>query len=60
MNGIRLGAHIPWAQIELLLDKVLSLGLVPEVALKGPELDSLDTTLLDRVRRMLSAAGVRP
>lgn len=60
MTGIRLGAHIPWAQIELLLEKVLSLGLVPEVALKGPELDSLDTTLLNRVRRMLSAAGVRP
>jgi sugar phosphate isomerase/epimerase len=60
VTGIRLGAHIPWSQIELLLEKVMDLGLFPEIALKGQELDSQNTALLSRVSRVLSAAGVRP
>lgn len=60
MTGIRLGAHLPWAQIEFLLEKIIGLGLFPEIAIKGPELDSLNSALLSRVSRILSSAGVRP
>lgn len=55
-----LGAHIPWAQIDATLELVLDLGLTPEIAIKGPELDTLDASLLDHVRQMLEKAEIRP
>lgn len=56
----RLGAHVPWAQIETYLQQVLDLGTVPEIAIKGPELDTLDQALLHRVAQTLTTASVRP
>jgi sugar phosphate isomerase/epimerase len=55
-----LGAHMPWAKIDYHLAEVLDLGLFPEIALKGPELDSFDRGLLQRTAQTLVAAGVRP
>ena len=55
-----LGAHIPWAKIDYHLAEVLDLGLFPEIALKGPELDSFDRGRLQRTAQTLVAAGVRP
>jgi len=60
MKSILLGAHLPWAQIDTSLDLVFDLGLVPEVAIKGPELDPLDKALVSRVSNRLATAGVRP
>jgi sugar phosphate isomerase/epimerase len=60
VTAIRLGAHLPWAQVEQHLKVLLELGLTPEIAIKGQELDTLDKHLLSHVRQALSAAGVRP
>jgi sugar phosphate isomerase/epimerase len=60
MVDSRLGAHIPWAQVDSCLDAVLELGLVPEIAIKGPELDFLDRSLLARVEQSLAASRARP
>ena len=54
----RLGAHIPWAQIETYLDLVLELQLAPEIAIKGPEFDILDESQLDQVSLKLAAVNV--
>ena len=58
--GFRLGAHIPWAHIELALNDILELGLAPEVAIRGPELEGIEKVQLDRISSRLAAAGVRP
>lgn len=55
-----LGAHIPWAQIDTYLEEVLNLGLVPEVAIKGPELDGIDLQALQRVSQTIAGANFRP
>jgi sugar phosphate isomerase/epimerase len=60
MKGPRLGAHIPWAQIETSLAPALDLGLAPEIAIKGPELDTLDEQLILRISGALQDAGVQP
>jgi sugar phosphate isomerase/epimerase len=57
---LQLGAHIPWARIDHHLTGVLDLGLFPEIAIKGPELDSLDQALMQRTAQTLAATGVRP
>ncbi len=56
----QLGAHVPWAQVDNFLGLVLDLGLTPEIAVKGPDLDTLDRALLDRVAKTLLATKVRP
>ncbi len=56
----RLGAHIPWAQVSTCLPPVLELGLAPEIAIKGPELDVMDEQELLRTAEVLAKAGVRP
>jgi len=56
----RLGAHIPWAQIDTYLDLVLELELAPEIAIKGPEFDTLNEDLLDQASQKLAAAETRP
>jgi sugar phosphate isomerase/epimerase len=60
MKGLGLGAHIPWAQIETSLAPILDLGLAPEIAIKGPELDALDEQLFLRTSEALQDADVRP
>lgn len=60
MTQLHFGAHIPWTQIETYLDMVLDLNLVPEIAIKGPELDLLDDNLICLVTEKLLSADVRP
>ena len=60
MNLLRFGAHMPWSQTESSLDLVLELGLIPEIAIKGPELDSLDQSLLERIAQTLAEKSLRP
>ena len=60
MKPFQLGAHVPWGQIHTLLNKVLEMGLVPEIAIKGPELDTLDKENLHLIAESLEASGVRP
>lgn len=60
MTHLSLGAHVPWAQAETFLETILKLQLVPEIAVKGPELDHVNRDQLDRIEKILSMAGVRP
>ena len=60
MKSLLLGAHVPWAQVETYLQQVLDLGMSPEIAIKGPELDTLDPVLLNQVAQRLAAAQIRP
>lgn len=58
--GTYLGAHIPWAQVDTYLDLALELQLVPEIAIKGPDLDLLDTRVIKRVAETLASHNFRP
>ena len=60
MSSKPLGAHVPWAQVERHLDRVLSLELAPEIAFKGPDLDLLSDRLLGEVADQISITGLRP
>ena len=60
MSNLRLGAHVPWSQVETYLKLVLDLDMAPEIAIKGPELDTIDKFLLDKVAQALASTGVRP
>jgi sugar phosphate isomerase/epimerase len=60
VKHVSLGAHIPWAQVDEYLELVLELNLAPEIAIKGPELDSLDKILLGQIAQVLEKAKVRP
>ncbi|MCF6239172.1 MAG: sugar phosphate isomerase/epimerase [Candidatus Marinimicrobia bacterium] len=60
MKHLRLGGHIPWLEIDKHLQRVLDLGLAPEIAIKGPEFDTLDEKLLDQIGQKLAEAKVRP
>lgn len=55
-----LGAHVPWSQIDQYLSLVLDLGLYPEIAIKGPELDSIDHDVLQKTAQALAVAKLRP
>jgi len=55
-----LGAHLPWAQVDDHLDGILAIGLVPEIAIKGPELDALSGQRLLKISQALAEAGVQP
>ncbi|MBW2477544.1 MAG: sugar phosphate isomerase/epimerase [Deltaproteobacteria bacterium] len=55
-----LGAHVPWAQIHQHLDSILDLGLIPEIAFKGPDLDTLDLQRLETVAKTLKNVPRRP
>lgn len=60
MSKLALGAHVPWAQIETYLDRVLEMDLIPEIAIKGPQLDELDQVLLKDVSQTLADYNLRP
>jgi len=55
-----LGAHIPWAQAKTCLEPVLAMGLIPEIAIKGPELDEPVAGQIQWVAGLLAKAGFRP
>lgn len=55
-----LGAHVPWSQIDKYLHLVLDLGLTPEIAIKGPDLDTMDHKDLQKIAQVLSEANRRP
>lgn len=56
----RLHAHLPWLRCHEFLPHILDLGLAPEIAFKGPDLDDLPNEHLDALARQLAAAGRRP
>lgn len=60
MSQLTLGAHVPWGQVDLYLDLVLKLQIVPEIAIKGPELDLISNDQVSRVENALSRACIRP
>lgn len=60
MTPPSLGAHIPWVQVDTCLAPALELGLAPEIAIKGPELDVLDEQRVLQTADVLAKAGVRP
>lgn len=53
-------AHLPWLRSREFLPRILDLGLAPEVAFKGPELDDLPGERLQTMARLLAASGRRP
>lgn len=56
----QLHAHLPWLRREEFLPRILDLGLAPEIAFKGPELDDLSTSQLAGAARQIAANGRRP
>jgi sugar phosphate isomerase/epimerase len=56
----RLHAHLPWLRHTEFLGRILDLGLAPEIAFKGPELDDLSPARLQAVAHLLAEAGRRP
>lgn len=55
-----LGAHIPWSQVEVHLERILEMGLVPEIAIKGPELDEINPQTLQWTSRQVAECNMRP
>ncbi len=55
-----LGGHLPWAQVVEHLDLMHALDLVPEIAVKGPDLDTLDPLQRTRLAQALTTANIRP
>ena len=53
-------AHLPWLRYSEFLPRILDLGLAPEVAFKGPDLDDLPDAQLQSVARLIAASGRRP
>ncbi|PLX72516.1 MAG: hypothetical protein C0614_13830 [Desulfuromonas sp.] len=60
MTSLRLGAHLPWSRKSEFLNQILVLGLAPEVAFKGPDLDILEPSELDDLGRIVADKGLRP
>lgn len=55
-----LHAHLPWLRSREFLPRILDLGLAPEIAFKGPELDDLPRERLQTIARLLAGSGRRP
>lgn len=55
-----MGAHLPWHRVADGLERMISLGLAPEIALKGPQFDQLDHGLVARVAGRLAEQNLRP
>ena len=60
MDPERLHAHLPWLRCDEFLAHILELGLAPEIAFKGPDLDDLPAERLAAVARQLAASDRRP
>lgn len=60
MSTDRLHAHLPWLRCSEFLPRILDLGLAPEIAFKGPDLDDLPTERLSTVARLIAAINRRP
>lgn len=60
MSPDALHAHLPWLRCNEFLPRILDLGLAPEVAFKGPELDDLPVERLATLARLVAATGRRP
>ena len=60
MSADRLQAHLPWLRCHEFLPRILDLGLAPEIAFRGPELDTLAHRELDTVAGLVAATGRRP
>jgi len=60
MDFLQLGAHLPWSRRSEFLNQILDLGLAPEVAFKGSDLDCLEARELDRLISIFAGKGVRP
>lgn len=56
----RLHAHLPWLRCHELLARILDLGLSPEIAFKGPDLEDLEPARLETVGRLIGSSGRRP
>lgn len=59
MTSDRRHAHLPWLRCSEFLPRILDLGLAPEVAFKGPELDDLPGERLATVARLVAQTGRR-
>jgi sugar phosphate isomerase/epimerase len=55
-----LHAHLPWQRCAEFLPRILALGLAPEIAFKGPELDDLPAAGINAVARELASISRRP
>lgn len=55
-----LHAHLPWQRCPEFLPLILNLGLAPEFAFKGPDLDELPTAGLNAAAGELARLGRRP
>jgi sugar phosphate isomerase/epimerase len=53
-------AHLPWSRRGEDLELLLALGLAPEIAFKGPDLDGLASEQLEALAGRLAATGQRP
>lgn len=60
LNPDLLHAHLPWLRCGEFLPRILDLGLAPEMAFKGPDLDTLSPGEIASVTRRLVTAGRRP
>lgn len=60
MSAKPLGAHVPWSLVDQHLELILTTGLAPEVAFKGPELDLLAPAQLLPVAERIRIAAKRP
>lgn len=56
----RYQGHLPWLRRTAFLPRILELGLAPEIAFKGPELDELQPDQLETTGRQVHATGRRP
>ncbi|MCK4536776.1 MAG: sugar phosphate isomerase/epimerase [Desulfuromonadales bacterium] len=55
-----LGAHLPWSRLDDFLTLVLDLGLTPEIAFKGTDLDNIDLARLAQLAQQFAQAGMHP
>jgi sugar phosphate isomerase/epimerase len=53
-------AHLPWLRRHEYLSRILELGLAPEIAFKGPDLEQLTLAELAALAAQLAASGRRP
>lgn len=53
-------AHLPWLRRHEYLSRILELGLAPEIAFKGPDLEQLPPAELAALATQLVASGRRP